>query len=239
VKPPSRIDAKDLPVCRDGPCTGGSLPRPQTSKLEGTRVYVIGPRTIVNLEAFAILQLEIQRKCLSANSDLLKCKWCSLFGRMGIGQCPAKAIAKWRTRLAFQNSNNPASIKTPAGPNYIFPGLIEVNTRGTLLHSLNAFRFLDATDPRDRVYAFLSIVRDSTPDLIPVSYGEPLASCFSDVACFVIEKYRVLEFLCHVRLPLKGKDDPEGLPSGPFLDPGLALPRKPSRDLFKGKPRLR
>lgn len=185
----------------------------QQELVTGTKVHIVGPRTIVPLEALAVLQLEIQRRSLSSDSSLLKGKWYSLFGRMGIGQCPAKAVAEWRTRFTFQNSNNPHSVEPPIGPNYMFPARVEANTRGTLLHSLNAFRFLDATDPRDRVYSLLSTVRDCTPASIPASYGESLASCFAGVAKFVTEKYGVLEFLCHVHLPLERKEEPENLPS--------------------------
>ena len=75
------------------------------------------------------------------------------------------------------------------------PGMKE---RFNILECLNATRTCSATDPRDKVYAILSLVDCDFRRLIPIDYARSEGWLLTTVAIKAIEKYRSLSILDYI-----------------------------------------
>jgi len=77
---------------------------------------------------------------------------------------------------------------------------------GTLVSILPSY---DVTDPRDAIYAVLSLAKDTAdnPNAIAVDYTKPEVQVYQDFIEFVIEKTRSLDIICTPWAPAKGRDE--------------------------------
>ncbi|KAK0748903.1 heterokaryon incompatibility protein-domain-containing protein [Schizothecium vesticola] len=101
----------------------------------------------------------------------------------------------------------------------------------TLLDVLARFRWVEATDPRDRIYGLLGLVNEE--HIISVDYGKTPEEVFTDVSVFMIRRYGNLDILCQspwsdlvYRLPSL----PSWVPD--FTCPGHPIPLFAQRSIF-------
>jgi hypothetical protein len=76
-------------------------------------------------------------------------------------------------------------------------------THNTILHFLGSHRRSEATDPRDKVYGLLGIIRKQSSERVPivVDYSKPASVIFRDVAMTLIHMSGNLDILSFVDHP--------------------------------------
>lgn len=64
-----------------------------------------------------------------------------------------------------------------------------------LLDLLERFRYCEATDPRDKIYALLGLASDVQPDEITIDYTMPVQQLYIDIVKFFLSKHQTLDIL--------------------------------------------
>jgi hypothetical protein len=63
---------------------------------------------------------------------------------------------------------------------------------------------LQCSEPRDRVFGILALVKECSVGDIKVDYSRSVVDVYTDALCHIYRWYRSLDFLCSVEIP--GKD---------------------------------
>jgi hypothetical protein len=66
----------------------------------------------------------------------------------------------------------------------------------TLIEALMMNSHLEATDPRDKIYALLGLVADIDPTTYEINYEAPIAQVYTNVAVHMLHYSSSLVFLC-------------------------------------------
>ena len=106
------------------------------------------------------------------------------------------------------------------------------NGAPTLRLLVDTHRYTNATDPRDKVYAFLSLANRSSSEseAIKPNYQTPVRQVYTEAACSLLRTYRNLFLLSHVqdRASTRIKDLPSWVPD-------YSVPLSPYPLDFRGK----
>lgn len=105
--------------------------------------------------------------------------------------------------------------------------------KGSLLNCLDATRHCSCTDPRDKVYAILSLVEPRFRKLISINYTKESYWVFSTVAVAAIVHYQNLDILSRVG-PHTQPGTVSWIPEWRPLPPSKLLPFQQFEDQFQG-----
>ena len=106
-----------------------------------------------------------------------------------------------------------------------FPGKTEVVRKLQLGHALFRARGRGATDPRDKIYALLSIVSDSVTTAIIPDYSKPVRSLYKEMVKKLVDRDNLVSVLRYNGQPRR-LDLPSWTPDGstPLLEASLRPP---------------
>jgi hypothetical protein len=73
------------------------------------------------------------------------------------------------------------------------------NSKPSLLADLTRFRYFNASDPRDKIYALTGICSDNLENASAPSYKRSIAAVYTEWAVFMVKKYKNLQILQYCR----------------------------------------
>ena len=137
---------------------------------------------------------DLQKVSLVSNNG-----WADLLRSMKLAQSPSRHILWWRKMLALKQPVNIISLVPPqvdGQPVDLDEELAETSQPLSLpiylLGAIRNARGLKVTDPLDRVYEMLNLTIDCQPGDIDIDYKKSPAEAYTDVAKFIVTKYRYL-----------------------------------------------
>ena len=121
----------------------------------------------------------------------------------------------------------------------VYRGNVAVDTNHRLDLVLNNSRSASCSDPRDKIFAVLSLVRENETRGIDVDYSKPAEAVFQDLVLHSTSKLQALDILTHCEL----RDDTGGMKL-PTWVPNWTVPRLYSKipvpaSCINSKPRVR
>jgi hypothetical protein len=132
-------------------------------------------------------------------------------GRLGISEIGRPLLWGWKPGEQRSSNRGIYNVEIPQGIRFkdmimeeVKPGVYEFHRRPLrLLSVLSDFRNLDATDPRDKIFAFLGLATDKL-GLVP-DYRASVTDIFRNVTKQMIRKYDSLAVLSHCQDPADTK----------------------------------